>query len=82
MTHSVWEEIHGFASLSEYNRFVQYIEKQIKAGFVEEIYPDPKYGRGEIYGGRWFKDIETGEVWRLIAPDVPFKGLWEPVRER
>lgn len=81
MTHAVWEEIHGFASLSEYSRFVQYIEGQVKAGFAEEVDPDPDYGYGEIYGGRWFKDVETGEVWRLIAPDIPFKGLWEPVRE-
>ena len=54
MSKIVWEEIHGFASLGEYNRFVQYIEGQMKAGFVREIDPNADYGYGEIYGGRWY----------------------------
>ena len=74
-----WEEIHGFASPSEYGRFLKYLEGQVTGGFAEEIAVEPNYGRGEIYGGRWFRHIETGEVWRLIAPDFPFRGLWEPV---
>lgn len=80
MNKFVWEEIHGFESLGEYNRFYQYIEAQVKAGYVRETEPDPDYDYGEIYGGRWFEDIDSGEVWRLIEPDFPFKGLWEPVR--
>jgi hypothetical protein len=75
----VWEEIHGFASPGEFSRFVQYIENQVTAGDAEELKPDPSYQRGQIYGGRWFRDIESGEIWRLVEPDIPFKGLWEPV---
>ena len=75
----MWEEIHGFNSLDEYNRFLRYIEKQVSDKIAEEIDPDPNYGKGEIYGGRWFKHLETGEIWRLIPPDIPFKGLWELV---
>jgi hypothetical protein len=75
----MWEEIHGFQSLAEFNKFVLYIESQVNSGEAVEIYPDPNYGKGEIYGGRWFKNLETGEVWRLVPPDIPFKGLWEPV---
>lgn len=76
----VWEEIHGFKSIGEFNRFVEYLEKQVKQGFVTEVQVDENYGHGEVYGGRWFKDKETSEVWRLIPPDIPFKGLWEPVK--
>jgi hypothetical protein len=72
-------EIHGFCSPQEYTRFVQFIEGQIKAGHVIEIEPDPDYGYGEVYGGRWFKHNYSEKVWRLIEPDFPFKGLWEPV---
>lgn len=79
MTCIVWEEIHGFSSPDEYNRFVNYIEGQVHADHAKEVEPEPDYGRGEIYGGRWFEDIESGEVWRLVPPDIPFKGLWEPV---
>jgi len=74
-----WEEIHGFTLPSEYNRFVKYIETQIHHNKVEEIEIDSNYEFGEIYGGRWFKYLDTGEIWRLIVPDFPFRGLWEPV---
>lgn len=75
-----WEEIHGFSSPSEYQRFVAYIEQQVVAGHAEEIPVSATYGKGEIYGGRWFRDQETKEIWRLVPPDFPFKGLWEPVK--
>ncbi len=75
----MWEEIHGFVSPGEFRRFVNYIVGQVGSGIAEEIKPDLNYGRGEIYGGRWFRDCETGDVWRLVDPDIPFKGLWEPV---
>ncbi len=77
---SGWEEVHGFQSPGEYQRFIQYIESQVKIGRAVEVPPDPSYRLGEIVGGRWFQDIESGEVWRLIAPDPPFYGLWEPLK--
>lgn len=75
----VWEEIHGFASPGEYDRFVRYIENQVKSGEVEELPSNSIYQKGQIYGGRWFRDIESGHIWRLVKPDFPFKGLWEPI---
>jgi hypothetical protein len=77
----VWEEIHGFASPGEYERFVRYIEGQVASGVARELAADPLYGKGMIYGGRWFQDAATGSVWRLVSPDPPFKGLWEPVND-
>ena len=75
----MWEEIHGFNSVGEYKRFVKHLEKLVEAKIVKEIDPDPNDGKGEIYGGRWFKNVETGQIWRLVPPDIPFKGLWELV---
>lgn len=75
----VWEEIRGFSSPGEYQRFVQYIGEQTTSGVAREVPVDPLYGKGIIYGGRWFQDLETGAVWRLVPPDPPFRGLWEPV---
>ena len=75
----VWEEIHGFTSPGEFSRFVRYIENRVKDGDAEEIDADPDYEKGKIFGGRWFKDVESGQVWRLVEPDFPFKGLWEQV---
>ncbi|CCH48760.1 protein of unknown function [Pseudodesulfovibrio piezophilus C1TLV30] len=75
----MWEEIHGFISPSEYKRFLQFIHDQVVLGRVVEIVVDPDYCEGMICGGRWFQDPSSGEVWRLIEPDFPFKGLWERV---
>jgi hypothetical protein len=76
---TIWEEIHGFASPGEYDRFVEFIHGQVASGHAEQVEVDENYGRGEIYGGSWFRDTESGEVWRLVPPDPPFRGLWEPV---
>ncbi len=77
---SLWEEIRGFASPGEFDRFVEWLTGQLAAGLAEEIQPDPDYGPGEIYGGRWIREVASGETWRLVPPDPPFRGLWEPVR--
>jgi len=76
---AVWEEIHGFASPGEYERFVRYIEGQVSAGVAREVSVDRLYGKGMLYGGRWFQDAKNGSIWRLVPPDPTFKGLWEPV---
>lgn len=75
----VWEEIHGFTSPGEFRRFLKYVERQVASGTAEELPANPLYGKGMICGGRWFRDVETGAIWRLVAPDPPFRGLWEPV---
>ena len=74
-----WNEIHGFVSPREYRRLVDLIDAQVLNGLAEELPADPAYSTGEIHGGRWFKDRASGRIWRLVAPDFPFKGLWEPV---
>ena len=75
----VWEEIRGFASPGEYERFLQCIEGQLARGHARERSADPSYAKGAISGGRWFEDIESGTIWRLVPADPPFSGLWEPI---
>jgi hypothetical protein len=74
-----WEEIHGFNSLGEFKRFCSYVEEQVSSGLAIERASDPNYAKGMIFGGRWFEYLETGEIWRLVSPDFPFRGLWEKV---
>jgi hypothetical protein len=76
----VWEEIRGFDSAGEFQRFYSYIEAQVSSGLAIERTPDPSYEEGMIFGGRWFEYTETRDVWRLVPPDSPFRGLWEKVR--
>ena len=40
----MWEEIHGFQSPGEFNRFVYSIENQVGSDEAEEIEPDHNYG--------------------------------------
>lgn len=77
---SHWEEIHGFATPGEYKRFVAYIECQIASDQVKEIKPDNNHSKIRMFGIRWFQDIESGAVWQLVEPDIPFRGTWEPVK--
>lgn len=81
MSTCLWEQIHGFRSPNEYRRFVRHIEDQVRAGHAEEITPAPDYDKGCVAGGRWFKGVGSGEIWRLVPPDFPFRGVWEPVED-
>jgi hypothetical protein len=74
-----FDEIHGFQTPGEFNRFVGFLKSQVKSGCLQEIAADPAYAKGELVGGRWFREIKSGKVWRLIDPDPPFRGLWEMV---
>jgi hypothetical protein len=68
-----WKEIHGFKTPGKYRQFLEYLEKLKDDGQIEEISVDPDYHKGLIYGGKWFKCNLTGEVWRLVPPDMPLK---------
>jgi hypothetical protein len=76
---SRWYEIHGFSSLGEFDRFAEYLRREVDAGDAKEVAVDEDYSHGEVYGGSWYRDHETGEIWRLVPPDPPFLGLWERV---
>jgi hypothetical protein len=73
------EEIHGFISPNEYERFVNYISSQVVRGNLIEVKMNNNYSKGEIVGGKWYKCSGCNEIWRLVPPDYPFRGLWEKV---
>ncbi|PXW48286.1 hypothetical protein [Dickeya zeae] len=72
------EEIDDFQSMSEFNRFEEWVEKEIALGSAMEINVSNYYA-GINFKERWFKFNETGEIWRLVYPDGPFNGYWGPV---
>lgn len=82
MTNSCnWEEIREFQSISEFVRFCDCLSGQIDAGLVEVVVAD-KPSDDLIFGltERRYFCKSSGEIWRLISPDAPFGGLWEPVK--
>jgi hypothetical protein len=77
----IWEEIHGFDSPGEFKRFCTHVDGQVSSGLAVVRTADPSYEKGKIFGGRWFENVEAQEIWRLVAPDFPFRGLWEKVEQ-
>lgn len=80
MTNIILEEIHGFISPGEYLKFLKYIEQHVSIGNLTEVPVDPNYNKDEIYGGRWFRESDSRQTWRLVPPDSPFRGIWEQVQ--
>ena len=80
MTELALQEIRGFAGMSGYERFVRFIDKHVAAGKLRDTEGDPAYGAGEVYRGHWIADPATGETWRLVPPEFPFRGHFERVR--
>lgn len=79
---SFLNEIKEFSSYSEFERFVEYLACRLSENEIEEIEPKEYYhGKSSfgLNGDRWFKESLSGDVWRLIPPDYPFKGFFENV---
>ena len=74
-----WERIAGFVDVKAFYSYQRCVDEAVAAGAAKEVEVDSNYGRAMIYGGRWFEDPLTGEVWRLVEPQPPFMGLWERV---
>ena len=80
MSRCNWEEIHGFDTLGEYRRFCAWLELQVLDGTAENI--PIGHSKKEVPFGsdeKWFRCNESGEVWRLVAPDSPSRGFWAVV---
>lgn len=73
-----WDEIHGFGSLLEYERFESWLADAIGHGFFVEVDVDAPYSGSNSFEQRWVRD-SSGVVWRLVAPDAPFPGVFEKV---
>lgn len=37
---------------------------------------------GRYVDEKWFKCLESNEVWRLVFPQDPFHGYWGPVSNK
>lgn len=76
-----WEAIHGFESPGEYKRFCLWLSAQVDAGIAETVSAGKRsddliFGLDEM----WYRCKASGEVWRLIAPQAPFRGLWDGLK--
>ncbi|MBC3929991.1 hypothetical protein [Undibacterium sp. CY21W] len=75
-----WGKIDAFQSISEFNRFVAWMNEQVIANDASETFVKQRYAGASTLDEKWFTHIDSGEVWRLVRPDPPFAGVFEPTR--
>jgi hypothetical protein len=74
----VWEPIHGFGSPGEFERFMAWVRLQINESRARPVAVERPYGSSYL-SETWIKDELFGEVWRIVAPEPPFRGVFLPV---
>lgn len=74
-----WEEIHGFNGWFEFDKFAAWIGDRVKAGAAVEVEAKSRYSGSFMRDEKWFRHVPSGQVWRLVWPDPPFEGIFEPV---
>lgn len=75
-----WDEIQGFATPGEFQRFRAWITDALAEGVVVEVPVGSPYSGSSLFDERWYQ-ANDGTVWRLVAPEAPFRGVFEPVNE-
>lgn len=74
-----WEKIDDFQISSEFDRYHEWISEQVKLGRAEELPVQKPYSGSTAWQEKWFRHVASGQVWRLVWPDGPFTGTFEPV---
>ncbi len=74
-----WDEIHGFSSPGEFARFRAWIAEALSRGALTEIPVGEPYSGSPLFDEQWYSE-PSGTVWRVVAPDPPFRGVFERVK--
>jgi len=72
-----WEPIERFQSLAHYEQFLTSINEQVKEGRAKAVPLDPAKAWGNAWDEHWYQCIAANELWRLVAPDPPFRGVFK-----
>ena len=78
---SIFYDMHpnrSFQSLRDFDEVNRMLREAIERGHVEVVTPlqQPTQTR---YEESWYRDKETGEIYRMCPPEPPARGAWEPV---
>lgn len=74
-----WARINDFKGILEFERFVAWIDDLIKSGGAIEHHVDHPYAGSTSLKERWITKAGRQQMWRIVWPDGPFKGVFEPV---
>jgi hypothetical protein len=77
---SIFNDMHrspDFNSWADYKGLVHSLETAIQQGLVEEVHPssDMRHGWSE----KWFVEVGSGVIFRLLSPEPPASGEWSEV---
>jgi len=72
-----WEPIDRFQSLAHYEKFQSWLNQQIAKGNASKVPLDPEKAWGSAWDEHWYRCLVDGEVWRLVGPDPPFRGVFK-----
>jgi hypothetical protein len=81
MSNAAWEEIHGFATPGEFERFKTWIATALEEAAIIEVPVLEQYGGSPLFDECWYREPD-GSTWRLVAPNPPFRGVFERVPRR
>jgi hypothetical protein len=74
-----WEEIDKFHSFQEYEKFKDWISEQVALKNADEVPVRERYSGTMMREELWFKHLSSDQIWRLVGPDPPFYGVFEPI---
>lgn len=74
-----WEPVDRFQSLADYGRFLSWINEQVTEGRAAVVPLDPARAWGNAWEENWYRCVADGQVWRLVGPDPPFRGVFKRV---
>lgn len=72
----LWRVISEFESMADYEDLLARLTAEVTHGGAKSVPVDRPYSGSTLWDERWFNNRRTGEVWRLVAPDPPFRGLF------
>lgn len=71
-------EAGGFSSFPDYE---VHKEAVLNSGLFDTEPVTQRYGGVGGLEESWSRCKACGELWRLVEPDPPFKGMWSPVSD-
>jgi hypothetical protein len=78
---SIFHDMHSyrwFHSWREFDEVNRMLRVAIELGYVEAI-PPLRHPTQIPFEEFWYRDKETDEIYRLVSPEPPARGAWEPV---
>lgn len=79
MSEDGWEMIEGFQGWAEFEKFDAWISGQVAGGAASQVPVERLYSGSSLIEQKWFRHARSGKVWRLVRPDPPFQGVFEPI---